>query len=196
MKSKNQLYGIVRQIHLYSSLLTVALLLMYIITSYMMINHEWFKVDRITESPHSMQVSPQEILDANWHAFLEKNNIRGRLIREDVAESGDMVRTYSSAGGNTKITISQEKNLVEINSTKLNRSGRIIGLHRLRGYGGPILYNIYALLLDILGISLILFAVTGVIMWLKLLKYNKIAWIILILGFVYVGAVIGYLVFV
>jgi len=195
MKSKN-LYTITRKIHLYSALLTVALMLMYIVTSYMMIYHEWFKVERTTDSPQSIQVKPEEITDSNWSIFLKKNNIEGRLIKEDIAPSGEIIRNYSSASGNSKITISPEKNLVEISTTNLNRPGHIIGLHRMRGYGGPLVYNLYAFLLDIVGISLILFAVTGVILWLKLLKNNLIAWLMLVLGFLYVGAVVGYLVLV
>jgi hypothetical protein len=50
-------------------------------------------------------------------------------------------------------------------------------------------------MLDVVGISLMLFAITGVILWLKLLKFNKLAWGIFIFGFVYVSAVILYLLF-
>jgi len=46
---------------------------------------------------------------------------------------------------------------VEIKSGELNLSGKVNELHRLRGFGGPFLYNIYAILLDMVGIGLILF---------------------------------------
>ena len=169
-------------------------MLMYIVTSFMMIHHEWFKVDRNIGSPITIQVKPENISVEHWDDFLSQNNIEGRMTREDVSKSGEIVRTYSSARGNSKITISPDKNSVEISTTKLNRSGHIIGLHRMRGYGGPMIYNLYAFLLDLTGISLILFAVTGVILWFKLLKNSIIAWLILILGFFYVAAIIGYLV--
>jgi hypothetical protein len=169
---------------------------MYIVTSYMMIYHDWFKPESIEQSPVTIHVIPEEVSGENWQAFLDKNGIKGRLTRENVNKDGDLVRMYSTAGGNTRITLFSENNEVEIASSELNTSGKIIGLHRLRGYGGSLTYNIYALLLDIVGLSLMLFAVTGVILWLKLLKHNKLAWTILILGFFYVSAVIGYLVLV
>ena len=195
MKS-NSTYHFIKQIHLYSSLATVALLLMYVITSYMMIYHDWFKVERSDEKPITIAAKSDEVSDKNWDVFLRKNNISGRLTRENFEKNGDLARTYSTAKGNTKITLLNSKNEVEIVSTQLNMPGKIIGLHRLRGYGGSILYNIYAFLLDMVGISLILFAITGAILWLKLLNHNKIAWSILALGFIYVGAIVAYLLFV
>lgn len=196
MKIGQTFYLTIRQIHLYSSLTTVALLLMYILTSYMMIYHDWFKVERNDERPISIEITQEEVSDEHWETFLKKHAIKGRLTRENFKENGDLVRTYSSAKGSSKITIFNNKNEVEIISTELNLSGKIIGLHRLRGYGGSLLYSLYAFLLDIVGISLILFAITGVILWMKLLDNNKIAWTILILGFIYVSAVVGYLMFV
>lgn len=195
MNSKQQFYKITKQVHLYSSLTTVALLLMYILTSYMMIYHDWFKVERSEENPIVVNVTIEEVSNENWESFLNANNITGRLTRENFKKNGDLVRTYSSAKGNSKVTIVNDKNEVEIIRTALNLSGKIIGLHRMRGYGGSAIYNFYALLLDIVGISLILFAITGVILWMQLLKRDKIAWTMLLLGFVYVSAVIGYLMY-
>ena len=124
---------------------------------------------------------------------MSNNKIHGRLIRENYKDNGDLVKTYATTKGNSKITILNNKDEVEIIFTELNLSGKFIGLHRLRGFGGPILYNVYALLLDVVGISLILFAITGVILWMKLLNNDKIAWTMLLLGFAYVSAVISYL---
>ena len=115
------------------------------------------------------------------------------IFIDNINENGDIIRTYASAKGNDKLILFNTKNMVEISSTTMNLAGKITGLHRMRGYGGSFIYNMYAFLLDITGISLILFAFTGVILWLNLLKYNKAAWIILIVGFVYVSAVIAYL---
>jgi hypothetical protein len=195
MKSDRRFYLVIKQIHLYASLLTVAFLMMYIITSYMMIYHDWFHVEKQNKSTTSMLVTPEEINDEHWNTFIKKHQIDGRLTRENFNDSGDLIRTYSSADGNSKITIFKDKNEVEIQTTELNLSGRIIGLHRMRGYGGSFIYNFYAVMLDVVGISLMLFAITGVILWLKLLKFNKLAWGIFIFGFVYVSAVILYLLF-
>lgn len=196
MKISGQPYQIIRQIHLYSSLTIVALLLMYVISSYMMIYHDLFHVETMNESKITLDIVPEQINTNNWSHFLKKNNIKGRMVRESIEESGDIIRLYESAKDYAEITIFKNTNQVEIRSADLNLSGKINEMHRLRGFGGPLIYNIYAVLLDLVGISLIMFVLTGVILWLKLLKHNKLAWTILILGFIYVSAVLGYLIFV
>jgi hypothetical protein len=169
---------------------------MYIISSYMMIYHDWFKVENKNESNKNIEISPEDINKDNWESFISKNKIKGRLVRETYRESGEIVRRYESAKGYAEITINEKMNQAEIKSGELNLSGKINELHRLRGYGGPLVYNIYAVLLDLVGVGLILFVITGVILWLKLLQHNKIAWIILVLGFIYISATLGYLLFV
>ena len=82
---------------------------------------------------------------------------------------------------------------VEIINSENNLNRTIIGYHRLRGYGGPWQFSVYAMFLDLTGLSLILFAVTGVILWLKILKNNILAWVIFLAGIIYTAIVIGYL---
>ena len=87
------------------------------------------------------------------------------------------------------------QNQVEIIKTTKSNANAFFGIHRTRGYGGPIQYNLYAFLLDILGVSLIIFTITGIIMWFKVLKNNRWAWIIFIAGLVYVGTTVGVLMY-
>lgn len=192
MKTKNSFYLIVKKIHLYASLSIVTLLIMYLITSYMMIYHDFFKVERQNDVI-TYAVSDKEILDKNWEVFLVEHKIKGRLVDEKTDPAGNLIRKYEKVGSNQEVTILKTRDSVRIKTTKLNLSGKVIGFHRARGYGGGIQYNIYAFLLDLTGISLILFAITGIIMWLKILKQNKIAWTILVLGFVYVSTIVFYL---
>ena len=192
MKAKNSFYLIVKKIHLYASLSIVTLLIMYLITSFMMIYHDYFKVERQNDVI-TYAVSDKEILDKNWEVFLVEHKIKGRLVDEKTDPTGNLVRKYEKVGSNQEVTILKTQDSVRIKTTKLNLSGKIIGFHRARGFGGGIQYNIYAFLLDLTGISLILFAITGIIMWLKILKQNKIAWTILVLGFVYVSTIVFYL---
>ncbi len=194
MSANNKFYFIIKKIHLYASLSTVALLLMYLVTSFMMIYHDFFKVEN-KKMTISVEVTPKEISENNWPLFMKKHNIKGRLKREWKKDSGDMIREYEHVGSYHQITVFKDNNEVEIKTTQLNLSGKINGLHRMRGYGGPLQYNIYAVMLDLIGIVLIQFAITGVILWLKLLKHNKVAWTMFILGFIYVSAIVSYLVF-
>ncbi len=109
MSSNYRFYFIIKQIHLYASLSTVVLLLMYIVTSYMMMYHDWFKTHDRQEQTISIAVSPYEISEENWTSFLKKHSIKGRLVRENFRASGDLFREYANAGNNFKMTIYKEK---------------------------------------------------------------------------------------
>jgi len=195
MKPKFNFYYFIKKIHLFASLAILALLIMYLTTSFMMIYHDYFKVTKKEDSV-AVAVMSEQLSEANWPSFLDQHKIHGRLVNEYLDRKGNLIRRYEKVGHATEVIIFKENGSVQINRKEFNLAGKIIGLHRIRGYGGKIQYNIYAVLLDITGISLILFAITGVILWLKLLKHNKIAWMILILGFLYVSSIIGYLIFI
>ena len=193
MKISKRLYIITREIHLYSSLMTATMLVMYIVTSYMFIHHDTFHVEEVTEPVRYEKISPKDIDEANWDSFLSKHRIKGRLTRESTLKSGERMWIYETATTTHKITISASKQEMRIEKSEMNFSGKMTGLHRARGYGGGWQYNLYAALLDVVGISLILFSITGIILWLKLLQHNIWAWIVLLSGFVYVSAVVIYL---
>lgn len=177
-------YRLIKKIHLYACLSTVAVLLMFIFTSYLMIHHNWFSHERQSETiAADLDALPGS--EQDWRALTAKYKIKGRLVREQSANKGEIVREYASAAGSTRITIFSDKNQLEIIRTSKSAADAVVGIHRQRGYGGPLQYSLYALLLDLLGISLIVFTITGIIMWFKLLKNHKIAWIIFIGGFIY-----------
>ena len=186
-------YQIIRKIHLYASLPIVALLLMYVVSSYFMIHYESFDTYDRQESVKTVTVDAGQLSDENWKGFLNKNGISGKLTDEKTTAEGHLIRKYSRAGKEYQVKLEPDNNLAEIKTTEANLPGFVVGLHRIRGFNGPWQYWIYAVLLDLVGLSLILFAITGAILWLTLLKNNLVAWIIFVAGFVYVAAVISYL---
>ncbi|MDH3650041.1 MAG: PepSY-associated TM helix domain-containing protein [Saprospiraceae bacterium] len=177
-------YRLIRKIHLYAGLSTAAVLTMFVLTSYQMIHHEWFNHDTQKESI-LITIDSDLVSENDWRSLLDQNRIKGRLVRESQNNNGDRIREYASAAGSSKVIVFANKNEAEIVRTSKRTVDAIIGIHRQRGYGGPMQYSVYALLLDIVGLSLIIFSVTGIIMWFKLLKNNKIAWIIFVSGFIY-----------
>lgn len=184
-------YNLVRKVHLYASLPIVAFLLMYVVSSYFMIHHEWFDTYEREEAINTIQIDPIETSDTRWPEFLTKNGVSGKLINENTSPSGDLIRKYSRAGKEFHVSISPDQKSVEIKTFKGNFPGFVVGLHRIRGFGGSWQYNFYALMLDVVGISLILFAITGAILWLQLLKKDRVAWIVFGVGFIYVVAIIA-----
>jgi hypothetical protein len=190
---KASTYKTIRKIHLYASLPVVVLLLMYVVSSYFMIHYEKFNTYQRAEQVEQISVTTEQVSQANWLTFLRENGISGKMTDEKKTPEGDWVREYSRAGRQYLVTLSASNDLVVIKTIQANIPGFIVGLHRIRGYSGPWQYQVYAVLLDIVGVSLILFAITGAILWLKLLKNDVFAWVIFAAGLIYVGAVMLYL---
>ena len=158
-----------------------------------MIHHEWFDTYTSTEKVEQIEVDSTIISENNWNEFLDKYGVSGKLTNENTTDDGNLIREYSRAGKQYRIELSADYAIAEIQVTSLNLAGKVVGFHRIRGFAGPWQYIIYAVLLDIVGVSLIIFAVTGAFLWLKMLKNDLIAWVIFIGGFLYVMSIMLYL---
>lgn len=185
-------YKHIKKIHLYACLSTVATLLMFIFTSYLMIHHSWFSHEPTKETT-IVKLDHIPSSDADWRTIADQYEVSGRLVREHTNQMGNLIREYERAGGSVRLVVRPNQKDMEMIRTTKSSTDAIIGIHRQRGYGGLLQYNLYAFLLDMLGVSLILFTITGVIMWFKVLQNNRVAWIIFVAGLVYVGVTVGVL---
>ena len=66
-------------------------------------------------------------------------------------------------------------------------------MHRFHGYGDGPMYNAWAALYDLASLSLIVFAVTGVVLWWKLTKNRLLGWICLLAGAGFTASMVIYL---
>ncbi len=180
-------YQIIKKIHLYACLSTAAVLLMFVLSSYVAIHHNAFNHQSLSTS-EELEIDATNFDENDWLDFIRMNHIKGRLTKKDVRD-GKVTRQYQAAGSNTKITYSPSSGMMSIERNQKSRAGAFFGIHRQRGYGGGLRYDIHAFLLDLTGIALILFSITGVIMWMRLLKNNRIAWIIFCLGLGYYACI-------
>ena len=188
-------YRTIKKIHLYAGLSTTALLIMFIFTSYLMIYHNSFSHES-TKETELFDIETSLTTENEWHEWIKAHDIAGRQVRSQLNNQENPFQEYAHAGGATRITFLTDQNKIEVVRTTKSTSDAINGIHRQRGYGGEISYNLYAFMLDLLGISLILFTITGIYMWMKLLKNNKWAWIVFVSGFLYFGFTLFYLTYV
>lgn len=186
-------YKLIKKIHSYACLSTVALLLMFIITSYMMIYHDRFD-NELQKETVELEMAEAPASEEEWSLFTREQGIYGRLTANNTGAEGELIRNYATAGGATRIVYRPDQRKMEVVRSRKSTANAIIGVHRQRGYGnGPLQYNLYALLLDLQAISLIIFTVTGIILWFRMLKKDKWAWVIFITGFLYFGFMVLYL---
>lgn len=179
-------YRLIKKIHLYACLSTVAVLAMFILTSYLMIHHQTFNQKPVKTT---IEVDGEINSENDWTQLISDRQIKGRMNKE-IRQEGQWVREYASAEQFSRLSYDVEKAKLTIERNDQHLANALKGIHVQRGYRGPLPYLIYAFLLDIVGLSLIIFTITGVILWFHLLKNDRIAWIIFAAGFLYFASTI------
>ena len=187
-------YNTVRKVHLYACLSTTALLLMFLVTSFIMVHHDIFDHESKTESKTISYKVDLTSLDAK-KKWLKELGIPGRLVKSSTNPVGNEVLEYDYAAGNSRITFLPKEGLLEVMTTTKSKADAIVGVHRQRGYGGSLKYKIHAFLLDVMAISLLLFVLTGLYMWMRWYKKDKWVWIVFFGGMAYFGTFLLYFTF-
>ena len=67
------------------------------------------------------------------------------------------------------------------------------GFHRLHGYGGGWLYDLRGVLCDLASASMIVFSITGVVLWHRLARPRWPGWVVLACGLAFTASTLGYL---
>jgi hypothetical protein len=175
------MYNIVRKIHLYCGLIILAFLVMYFVSGYMMIHRPWFlgppstttqtvTLDSIGALPiEQLAVEAKKRLGLGGRTFVQTQT--PDMKRFFVIRPGTTVRVDVPAGGDVVHVITQRYGVV----------GTLIVLHKLRGYDDQWLFNAYVLFCDLAGLSMIVFAISGVYLWWKRTK-NRLWGILCLTG--------------
>ena len=193
MKLGKNTYKTLRNIHLYAALSTIVFFLMYLISSYIMMHHDTFEKKEVAHETLDLAITSGITEEGNWKLFLSEQHIKGRQTRDQTKENGQRIIEYRSPGQFHKITLSADKDSLQLEQVRYNFNGVMNDLHRTKGYDGPLSFKLYGFMLDVMAISLIVFVFTGIILWLQLLKDKRIGWLILFLGFCYVSVTMYYL---
>lgn len=156
---------IIGKIHLYSAFMITGTLLMYIMTGFMMTRHNLWHPEKEVSVTNEYALSVTSGLkDDGLSSFVQKNfNLRGRKGKPSTDKNGVTTITYIKPGLRQQAIISQDRRNIKITITETNTRAIITAFHRVKGYGGGLLYNLYIFMTDIAGTGIIIFSVTGII---------------------------------
>ena len=154
-------------------------------------NHKPEKSTRVELLQNSAELGPEK-----FSVYLQKEfNMPGKRMLPQKLNDDRWRFRFFHPGHNYDAVVSAAGDSVEITYTKQYTRGILVGFHRLHGYGGGWLYNVWAFLYDLSCIATILFPVTGIFMWYKLTKKHALGWIFLTISFGFAAATILYLVY-
>ena len=165
------MYHLIRKIHLYCGLIILIFLMMYFVSGYMMVHRPWFvtpppPVTTYTAPLLSSREQPPEKLAAEIKAQLK---LAGRIQfpgGQPTNQPPDMTRFWiTRPGAMVRVDVPAREQQVYVITQRVNWVGTLIILHKVRGYDGEVLFDLVACFGDLAGLSMILFAISGVYLW-------------------------------
>lgn len=182
-------YKILRKVHFVTGGISFLFLLMYFITGFLLANIGWFEENQQPKSTGrsvSIRIDDQSIpLKAIARTIKHKLKIHGKISGLTKNEAGQISFELIKPGKEHQITYSPDKHVVDIQTTEGDWLQAMVIFHRLHGYGGGFTYDVYLFMMDISSIALIVFAITGILMWWQLKKSKGLGIIILMVSLAY-----------
>ncbi len=185
---------LIRKIHLIASMIIFSFLLMYLLTGIIKINHNLFEIPPVEEIQYSMPVEkPMDGTPREYTKFLmEKFDLKGRIdFNKDRKEN--WIFHFNFPGENTQITLTPAQDTLFFKQWKQEMTffTAINRMHIQRGFKGGWEYTAWAVLYDLSCFAMIIFAITGILMWFRARKRFKYGWwylaagLLIPVGFIY-----------
>jgi hypothetical protein len=190
------MYTLIRKVHQFTGLMLLAFVVMYFVTGYVIVHHEWFggeppvKTTR-TETLRGSLPSDADEAAAALQEMFALNGMRYAPVRRG---DGTWRFSYRRPGVDNEAVVSADGRSVKITETRRDGVGTLVGLHRLHGYRGGWAYCAWAVMYDLASMAMIVFAITGVYLWYKLTTKRTLGWVMLGVGCLYTIVMVVYLV--
>ena len=186
-------YKALRTIHFYSAVLTAVFLLLFFITGYLINRYNWFDhrpVEPIVRTyEREIPNFPTDRALAHW--VKKELKITGKIDWIGGGEVDDKSIEIVTPKLNHMIKVSKKSGKL-VHETRQNNTFEMLSvMHRVHGYGGGLWYDIYLFAMDLASLALLIFAISGIYLWLRLLRMKWLGWLILGLGLVYTLIVVS-----
>ena len=190
------MYDAIRRIHLYTGVGLLAFVVMYFVTGYVLIHHDWFpdtpaeKSTREESLASAPGASPEE-----FSALLQRQfDLRGKRQPPVRMKDGGWKFEYFRPGVTHEAVVPPAGVRVRITTSRHSTPRTLIHFHRLHGYGGGWMYDMWMVLFDLASLSMIVFALTGIYLWYKLTRRRALGWALLAVSISFTAGTIVYLV--
>ncbi|SRR5579883_3188583 len=189
------MYAFWRRIHLFTGLVLLVFVLMYFVTGYVMVHERWFGKRSSKDSSRTEALDlPPGISDAELSRYVQATfDVHGQAGAPEHRKDGSIRINYVCPGTAVQALIEPAGKQVTIKTKQYGFAGTANGLHRLKGYHGGWTYWVWSLMYDSASVALIVFAITGVILWYQSTTRHLPGWLCLAAGLGFTIAMILYL---
>jgi len=185
MAGRIDFHTIVRKTHLVSSMVLLLFLLMYVFSGVILINRVKFQVpEQVVEQKMVAITEPMDgAPDVYANKLARELDLKGRTVyRKDGDEN--WIFNYNFPGTRVTVTLRPEQDSLQIYTVHQERTffTTVQQMHVLRGFRGGWPYTVWAIFYDTSCLALVLFAVTGILLWFRIRQKYPYGWIFLMLG--------------
>lgn len=185
MAGRLKYYFVIKQIHLISSVIILAFVFVFLLTGIVVVNRNLFEVpDTKTETWKVVVDKPMNENPEEYSDYLkEELGFKGRQFQRR-EQNGNWIFEYNYQGENHQVTLTPAQDTLHIRtrSQDMNLLSFSTKLHHMRRFSGGLEYTLWAIFYDLTAVAFIVFAITGVLMWLKLRMRYSLGWWFLIAG--------------
>lgn len=170
MDGRLKYYLVLKQIHLISSIILAAFIFVFLITGIVVVNRNLFKIPPSVENNSKAPVDKRMNENPGEYAdyLKERFGFKGRVFQQK-EKNGNWIFQFNFQGENHKVTLTPAQDTLRIKSNTQKMSLLTVSekLHHMRGFSGGWEYTAWAIFYDLTAVSLIIFSLTGILMWLK-----------------------------
>jgi hypothetical protein len=170
----NTLDIINRRTHLYLGLFLMPWLLMYGVSSFIIIHQSWFRADKepawepLLAKEYRHPVSEQGDLRATAQQILQDCNLEGAFWANKPNPDTLQIDRFSF-WGSTRLTYSIKDQKLKAERQRIRPSQAVVRMHFRGGYSQPTFWDkFWGLLVDLACLGIIIWTASGLIMWWRL----------------------------
>lgn len=177
-------YYIMRRIHFFASVFVLLFCIMYMATGFIISMPGVFQNGEVKTETKSFSLTiPADT--AHPDDFIKKITrefgIRGRTGRLVVKKDSSLAFSVYKPGINWEFRIHPGCDSITIKRIEQQTLARVSSrLHMMRGFWGGMKYFIWSVLYDIAALAFILFALTGIYIWIQNCRVLKTGWLIIV----------------
>jgi hypothetical protein len=163
-----------RRTHLYLGLFLVPWLLMYGVSSFIIIHESWFRADKepawepLFEKEYRRPSSKDEDLRPTAQAILKDCNLEGAFWT-DKPDADTLRIDRFSFWGSTRLTFSIKAEKLKAERQRMRPNQAVVRMHFRGGYEQPTFWDkFWGFLVDLACIGIIVWVASGLLMWWRL----------------------------
>lgn len=192
------MYAPLRRIHLHATFTLMAFIVMYFVTGYVITHSNLFGKASESNTERTVSLDPSVLSskpdeESFGLALQAAIGATGRCNPAKRRNSGKWEFRFTRPGFVTEAVVAPDIRSAKVTERRFGWQRTLTEYHRLHGYSGGWIYIAWAVVCDASAVAMIVFAVTGLLLWYRMIRHRTVGWIVLFAGFSLTAGTIGYL---